>query len=400
MTGKEEVKEDILMDEPRSSKTWIILAVIGLVALFLVMYFVFFSGKSRDEATAKIRQMQNLTRKIGKLEKDVKGKQDEILKLMESYKEETGKTFEGINFMNLNKREKALLQHKIQTEQKTSIKSLLNDILDRNDEINKLKERIIKIEALLPRPHVVTKGENHFQIAMDFLINSKGIDKKKAMKIVEKTGLAEELVTGFKVWNFYMDGEYGSSVTQGSAKVSPNQVRRMAKKEIIDARDLAIAQRDQLAEEIKILEEKRSRIFEQLDLLNKEKENLISEIDALQANNQQMVREMNSIHYSMDTNKKLVEKKILRTGFLSSAKLQNFNPADFTSSVDLRDKQSISILASALNLKKIRKVVIYPKFFKIGRDYRVNLSKDKNMAVLNLIDTEKFKGARVFIAVR
>lgn len=76
----------------------------------------------------------------------------------------------------------------------------------------------------------------------------KKLEKKRAMELVERTALFDELVPGFKVWNFYTGDEYGTSVTQGTARISPNTLIRSAKKKLVDARDEAISERDQLGE--------------------------------------------------------------------------------------------------------------------------------------------------------
>jgi hypothetical protein len=312
---------------------------------------------------------------------------------MNEYKEKTGEPFMGVNPLNLNEEEQKLLEQKIKEETNVSIKSLLEEINEKNKDIRDLQGKIKKIEALLPRPHIVKSGENHYQVAMDFLLNEKKVEKKRAMLLVERTALIDPMVPGFKVWNFYTGDAYGTSVTQGTAAISPNELRRRAKKKLVDARDEAISERDKLAEEIKKLDKKRNEIIIQLDLLTGEKENLINKVSDL---NQQV----SSVFYLLDTQRSLKKKGILKGGFLKSTKLRDVSPEYFTMSVDLRSQNQILISATEMGIGKIKSVTLYPKFYRKGTDYRVEIDPDKQSASVTILDTIKFKNERVVISVK
>lgn len=364
-----------------------------IVALIVMAYFLIFKGISRTDSSAQIRQMQELTQKVQEMEGDVKEKEDEIFDLTEEVKEKTGEESLGVNTLDLSEQEKEILEKRIKEEKDVSVKSLLEDILEKNEEIRELKAKIVEIEKLLPIPHIVKRGENHYMIAMDFLINEKKLEKKKAMKLVERTAVFDELVPGFKVWNFYTGDEYGTSVTQGTARISPNTLIRRAKKKLVDARDDAIAERDQLGEDIKVLEEKRKEIIEQVDSLTQEKVSLIGKVSELNV-------QVNSLFYLLDSQKNLKKKGILKGGFLRSTKLRDVSPEFFTMSVDLRSGNQITISASELGLKKIKKITLYPKFLRVGTDYKIEIAPDKQTASLTILETAKFKNERIVIAVK
>ncbi|HLP46596.1 MAG TPA: hypothetical protein VK469_11640, partial [Candidatus Kapabacteria bacterium] len=191
-------------NEPKpKKKSWgIIIAVIVIIAALVVLgYLLFLKPKPLDEQAAKIQEMQELTQEIQGLESDMKKKQDDIFSLMNKYKQKTGQPFLGVNPLNLNDEEKKLLEQKIKDEKDVSIKSLLEEINDKNDEIRGLQEKIKEIEALLPVPHIVKSGETHAQIAMDFLVKEKNVDKKQAAELIERTALYDMLIPGFKVYN-------------------------------------------------------------------------------------------------------------------------------------------------------------------------------------------------------
>lgn len=379
---------------PKTKKTpWgIIIGIIVVIAALGLGYFLFLKPKPLDEAAAKIQEMQELTQKIQGLETDMKKKQDDIFSLMNQYKQKTGRPFLGVNPLNLNEEEKKLLEQKIKEEKDVSIKSLLEEINDKNDEIRNLQEKIKEIEALLPVPHIVKAGETHHQIAMDFLVKEKNIDKKQAAELVERTALYDMLVPGFKVYNFFTGDEYGTSVTQGTAPISPNTIVKQAKKKLIDARDEAISQRDKLAEDIKTLEEKRAELIQQLDMLANEKANLINTVSELNV-------QVNSLYYLVDTEDSLKKKGILKGGFLRTTKLRDVSPEYFVTSMDLRTNTEITITASALGIAKIDKVTLFPKLYKEGTDFKIEISTDKKTALLTFLDIGKFKNERLVVSV-
>jgi hypothetical protein len=395
--GKEPSVEQDTAKKPFTKQPVTIYMIIGLLVLVLLVmgYFLFFKGESDSgpEGYAQIRQMKEMTQKVQEMESGVKEKEDEIFSLMDEYKEKTGEDSLGVNALNLNENEKQILQQRIKDEKDVSLKSLLKEILEKNNEIRELKGKIAEIEALLPKPHIVQKGENHYQVAMDFLLNEKKVEKKRAMELVERTALFDELVPGFKVWNFYTGDAYGSSVTQGTANISPNTLIRRAKKRLVDARDEAISQRDQLAEDISSLEGKRKELINHLDSLSREKDSLINKVSELNVS-------VNSLFYLLDSQGNLKENGILKGGFLRSTKLRDVSPELFNLSLDLRTQNQVIIMSNELGLRKIKTVILYPKFYKKGTDYDLEIAHDKKSAALTFLDTNKFKNERVVIAVK
>lgn len=374
--------------------------IVALLVIVIAGYF-FFRGKfkSSDYLSSQMRQMQQVVSKVRSLESEIQSNQNEIFSLMKEYKDKTGKELPAVNMLNLTEEEKVILEKKIREEQDVSIKSLLEDILEKNNEINELKERVRELEELLPKPHIVQRGENHYQIAMDFLLKEKGVEKDKALKLIERALLFDPMIAGFKVWNFYSGEEYGTFVTQGDAPISPNEVRRRAKKTLVDARDKAIAERDKLAEDIDLLENRRGQLISQLELLNDEKQKLIFQISDLNKENIEMQETINSLFYLLDLKKNLKQKGIIKGGFLRSLKLKKVDPELFKDSIDLRSQNSIQITASDFNIRRIKRLFLYPRYYRYGIDYRITISADKQEAELIILDTVKLKNERVVISV-
>jgi len=319
---------------------------------------------SQGNPILSLQMAQQEIDRIGILESDLRQKQDEIVLLSKNYKENAAPDLASIDMLNLSEQEQDILRQKMNEEGDVSIKSLLEDILERNAAIQQLQGRIQKIESLLPRPHIVSKGETHFQIAWNFLVNEKELAPARAERIIKKISLFDALVPGFKVWNFYSGREYGTFVTQGNAAISPYEAKQRAKHKLVASRDRAIK-----------------------ELSKKEKES------------KKYQKQINSLYYHLDSKKNLVKKRMLKQGFLQPAKLKDISPEDFKRSVDLRKTDTIVISAAEFELKRIKKILLFPRFYIEGQDYSITLSEDKQSASLTILDKAKLKNERVLISV-
>lgn len=383
--------------EKKSRKPYWVIGALALVVLVLAFFLI--KGPSGPKASPKMRQMEETVQQIQQLESSIQQKQNEVFTILNDYKKKTGEDLPALNIMNLSPEQKKVLEDKIKNEKDVSIKSLLQDILDKNSDIQNLNARVQELEGLLPKPHLVEKGENHYQIAMNFLLNEKGVDKARAMELVERAALFEPVVPGFKIWNFYSDDEYGTFVTQGSAPISPNQIQRKVKKELIDAKDKAIAEKDKLQSDISEMEVRRSELITQLDLLNQEKQSMLVKMTDLNQQNLEMQAALNSVYYAINLPKVLSEKGIIKGGFLRSTKLQKVDPALFDQSLDLRGEPRITIEAADFQLSRIKDISLYPSFFKSGVDYKVEYDETRQNAVITFLDAKKFMSENIAIAV-
>lgn len=372
---------------------------IALIAVVIAGYFLLKGKLYDDTMSPQMRQVKQMVTKVRKLEADIQENEDELFTLMRDYKEKTGEELPSMKMLNLSDGEQAILEKRVQEEKDISMKGLLSDILDKNKEIQDMRGEVERLEELLPKPHIVRKGENHYQVAMHFLLKEKGIEKKKAMKLIERALLFDPLVVGFKVWNFYSDNEYGTFITQGTAAISPNEVRRRSKKKLVDARDKAIVERDKLSLDIEALENRRGDIISQLELLNQEKQKLITQVSDLNNSNIEMQKTINSLSYLVDLKKNLKKKGIIQSGFLKPTKLKKVSPEYFSRSIDMRIRDTINIFANDFQKKKIKNVKLFPRYYKEGIDYKVKISKNKKEAELTILDTDKLKNEKVVISV-
>jgi hypothetical protein len=383
--------------EKKSRKIFYVIGALALVILVLA-YFVL-KGPAGPKMSPKMKQMEETVQQIQQLETSIQDKQNEVFNVLNEYKKKTGEELPEVNIMNLSPEQKKVLEDKIKNEKDVSIKSLLQDILDKNSDIQSLNARVQELETLLPKPHVVEKGENHYQIAMNFLLNEKGVDKARAMELVERTALFEPIVPGFKIWNFYAEDEYGTFITQGTAPISPNQIQRKVKKELVDAKDQAIAEKDKLQSDINEMETRRTELISQLDLLNQEKQSMLGKMSELNDQNQEMQTALNSVYFALDLRKNLNEKGIIKGGFLRSTKLQKVDTTLFDKSLDLRGDPKIAVAAAAYQLGKIRDITIYPSYFKPDTDYKIEFDEARQNATITLLDVKKFMSEKIAIAI-
>jgi hypothetical protein len=386
-----------IVPEKKSKKFYYVIGALTLVILVLA-YFVL-KGPAGPQVSPKMKQMEETVQQIQKLEAGIQEKQNEVFTVLSEYKKKTGQDLPEINIMNLSPEQKKVLEEKIKNEKDVSIKSLLQDILDKNNDIQNLNARLQELEAMLPKPHVVEKGENHYQIAMNYLLNEKGVDKTKAMELVERTFLFEPIIPGFKVWNFYSEDEYGTFITQGTAPISPNQIQRRIKKELVDAKDKAVAAQEQLQSDISEMEARRTELISQLDLLNQEKQHMLTRMSDLNEQNREMQTALNSVYFAMDLHKNLTRKGIIKGGFLRATKLQKVDFAMFDLSLDLRGSPVITAAAADFQLGRIKDVTIYPGYFKLDTDYQVEFDEAGQNVTITILDVKRFKSEKIAIAI-
>ncbi len=137
------------------------------------------------------------------------------------------------SLMGMNKDQLKLVQTMVDKEQDLTYRGLLTQIVDKNKQIEKVSSDLEDLKAKLPKPVVVKAGDTHYRIAANFL-KEKNVPQEKIIQLLEETLLADELMDGFNVWLYYNDDVFGTFVTQGSVKISPNRFKRIIRKQQLD----------------------------------------------------------------------------------------------------------------------------------------------------------------------
>lgn len=357
--------------------------------------------------SAQVTKEMQTAQKIAKIEQDINGKQDKINQLVQKYIQEGGKDLGAIVGSNLTPEQKAVLEKNLQNEQGIGYRDLINDILKQQKEVEDLRVQIQDLEKKLPSAVVVKRGEKHLDLAMEFLTKEKGLDPATAKKLALQTNLMDELVPGFKVWNFYDDGVFGTFVTQGDAPVSPYRVIQSAKKKLVDEKNVAISQRDILAEQkvtlteqVSDLEKKREQLMQDVNMLQAEREQMVARLADMQKLSDDLKTKINSVFFKAGDRKALVAGGLVKDPLFTQPVLLRFDEASFPDSVDLRAADSINLTAEQAGVASIRKVKVAPgTTFKQDQDYQIILFPDGKTATVKLTNKDKFRSERIALLI-
>ena len=301
--------------------------------------------------------------------------------------------------LQLTEDQKKALEERIKNEKNSSYQALLQEVLDKDKDIKEMNTKLAKLKADLPKPDLAKPNDSHYGMAMRFL-KKKGVPEAEAKKLVSRVTILEKLAPGFEVYHFYANGTYGTWVSQGKAKITPNDLMRQEREKVEGERDEAVAQNDKLQEEVASLEDKKKKIEEEIVGLRSERTNLIEERAKLQSDNAVQVSKLNSLHYVVGTRDKLKADGIIEIPVFAKDRAgKNWRDEVFTQSLDLRSAKTITIKAADLNLKKIGKVSVVPGSYLKDEHYKLTISEDKLTAIIELITVSRFKNDKVVFAV-
>ncbi|MEW6368146.1 MAG: zinc-ribbon domain-containing protein [Acidobacteriota bacterium] len=403
-----------LLDQPVSpgKKRALIMVVIGvlIVAALVGGYLALgdkilgkraaFPGVSRTGATPEVdeqfQNMQQMADQIEQLERDIQTKGTEMARLQRDFESKGGKLpVGGVAFTD----EERKLLADLQKNEKADYRDLLDEILAKDKEIWDIKARLSAIEEQLPRPHIAKSGERHRDVSIRYLMDTQKLSRKDAESLVDRVNLMEPLLPGFKVWNFYMNGAFGTYVTQGTAPINPNEAERRKIQAIVDERNAAYSERDALQVEVGNLQAHRTELTEQVASLNTERATLTTEVEELKGIQAGLEADLNSVYFRTGTKKELIKAGIIKDPILGSVRLENFTSKDFTGQIDLRSMHTITLLAEGSGLQKIKKAIVLPAIFKENIDYRVIIPKDGTEATVEILNPDKFRFQKIVVAV-
>ncbi len=374
--------------------TWMMAIVAaGLLALL--------AACSKTSSSSVQSEMQT-AQKISKIEQEIDTRQQEMNGLVQQYIQQGGKDLGTVVGQGLTPDQTNVLEERVKNEQGIGYRDLVGDILGKQKAIEDLKVKVQDLEKTLPSPVDVTKGERHMDIAMTFLTKDKGLDVNTAKKLVQQVNLMDELVPGFKVWNFYNNGVYGTFVTQGDAKVSPYGVILHARQVLVNEKNTAISQRDALAKErddltsqVSDLTAKRDQLTQDVTLLQAERQELTQKVSDLQNVSDDLKAQMNSVFYRIGSRKSLVQDGMVRTRWFGQPMLAKFSTDDYPQHLDLRSADAITFTAQEAGVNRISRVKLAPgSMFKKDKDYTVSIAPGGTEATVRLLSKDKFKAER------
>jgi uncharacterized coiled-coil DUF342 family protein len=367
----------------------------------LSLFFVLACKKESKEVDSQMATAQ----KIAKMEQDIDAQQNQMNALLQKYVQQGGKDLGGVVGQNLTPDQKTLLEQRLKSEQGIGYRDLISEILKKQNEVEDMKVKVQDLEQKLPSPVVVKRGETHAEIAMNYLTKDKGLDANTAKKLVQRVNLMDELVPGFKVWNFYDNGVYGTFVTQGDAAVSPYGVIRRAKQKLISEKNSAISERDVLAkqkttllEQVSDLQKKRDQLNQDVAMLQAEREDLLKKIQDVQNLSEDLKARLNSVFYRVGDRKALISTGVVKDPWYGRARITDFNEASFPNHLDLRSGDTITFTAKDAGVASIRKIKIAPGVtFKEDADYTIGISADGQQGTVKILNKDKFRAERTMV---
>ncbi len=375
---------------------WATIGVVVVLAAVLGYHFI-----SRMEP-AEVRSFQELVNRVEKINTQISDREEQISSLVSRYNEShPGNEIDttGMSAMGLTEEQSRILANRVAQEKDLSYRGLLQEVIDVSAEMEKLRSELGEVKGRLRPPVVAQRGDTHIGICLKFLTEDIGINKEDALNLIEREAMVPELLPGFEVWNYYGDGIFGTFVTQGQAKVTPNELARATKRKIDTERQTLIQERNQKQTEVDELESRRTELLQQIRSLEEDRAAMMQQVTAMASTNDSLAEELNSLKYHIGTFRDLERSGAIRKPALGKWNTGDIEAVSHTGSLDLRNGARIVINASSLGLQRVDKILVFPRYFKEDVDYRVELSSDRSSATLVFEKPAKFNLSRLVIAV-
>ncbi|MDR3671806.1 MAG: hypothetical protein P4L36_13235 [Holophaga sp.] len=348
------------------------------------------TGKERiKDLTQKAAELDQLTRKVDQAaaveSRDLtQGKLDEVL---------------DPATLQLTDPQKAALEARIKAEKDFSFQSLLQEVLDKDQEIKALNVRIAQLRADLPRPQIAGANDSHYGMAMNFL-RGKGVPEAQAKQMVSRVLILDRMAPGFEVYHFYGNGVYGTWVAQGRAEMTPTRLQADQKAALEGERDQANERRQELQEQVAKLTAEAERIVAEIDVLRIEKARMTKEVDDLAAANEVQKATLNSVHYLVGARRALEQEGVIVVPVFARDRAgANWNDQVFTRSADLRREDSITLTAAQAGLDRIGKVEVVPGSLEKDKHYVLDFNPDRTAATVKILAKERFRNEKVVFAL-
>ena len=374
--------------------------IISIIVVVLVVVVLVFHFLSRRQPT-EVRNFQELVMRVDKLNTQIGDREEKIMDLVRKFNTSHPEAVidtAGISSMGLSMEQAEVLAKRVQQEKDISYRGLLQEIITLNTDMETLNQQMMDLRSKLPAPYTVKQGDSHFKVCLEYLID-KGVPEDQAVKLIEQTSLTPELLPGFEVWNYYNEGVFGSFVTQGTARLSPNALARATKRRIDTERQNLIQARNQKEQEVKDLEARRTELSDQIHNLDEQRQTMMTQMQDMAQKNETLSRQLNSVTYAVGTFKDLSKLGVIRKPTLGKWETADLERMQNPGTLDLRADNRITISAAALGLSKISKVMVFPRSYDENADYKVMIADDRQSATVVLQKTEKFQFVKLALAV-
>ncbi|HEY3295811.1 MAG TPA: hypothetical protein VGL38_10250 [bacterium] len=382
--------------------------VVSIIVVVLVVVVLVFHFVSRRQP-AEVKNFQELVMHVDKLNTQISDREGKIMDLVRKYNaSHPNAAFDttGIAAMGLSPEQAEILSKRVSQEKDVSYRGLLQEVISLNGEVDKLNQQMDELRSQLPKPYAVQQGDSHFKVCLEWLTSEKGVPEDEAVKLIEQSALTQELLPGFEVWNYYeapkAEGDkpiFGTFVTQGTAKLSPNALARSTKRRIDSERQNLIQARNQKEEEVKDLETRRAELTDQIKGLEEERKNMMNQMGEMAQKNESLARQLASVFYVVGTFKDLSKQGIIKKPTLGKWQSSDMDKIQNPSVLDTRADTRITFTAASVGLGRINQVLLFPRSYDEGQDFKITVSEDKQTVTIDLLKREKFQLSKLAVAV-
>jgi hypothetical protein len=281
------------------------------------------------------------------------------------------------------------------TTDQARIEELQRELNSKNDIIKQLQRENADLQSKVPFSLEVQEGENHWEIAHNYLTETKGLSEDEAKKVLKNSYLFDSLLAGFQVGNISDGGQYSGFLSQGNAVASPGKMKRVedTKKEaekVVLRNNVTLAEIEGMRQDAEF-KDKMMMAKKEMEVLHKKNAVLEENLEKYRVATAELNSRLNSVYYFSGTKDSLKASGKTTLGGVSYR--------DFQNKIDLREENTIELSAGDFNVSVIKKVEIVPDALVANRDYRITISSDGQSATLQLLNADKFRLARIIIIV-
>ena len=304
----------------------------------------------------------------------------------------------GVLFMDSCKGKKEGVEVAAEGEQTTDqakIEELQRELNSKNDIIKQLQRENADLQSKVPFSLEVQEGDNHYEIAHNYLTETKGLSEDEANKVLKNSYLYDSLLAGFQVGNISDGGQYSGFLSQGNAVASPGKMKRVddtkkAAEKVVLRNNVTLAEIEGMRQDAEF-KDKMMMAKKEMEALHKKNAVLEENLEKYRVATAELVSRLNSVYYFAGTKDSLKASGKTDLGAVSYR--------DFQNRVDLREENTIELSAGDFNVTVIKKVEIEPKSLVANRDYRITIASDGQSATVQLLNADKFRLARIIIIV-
>ncbi len=380
-----------------------------VISTSVIVYYLY----NKPQAEDRFNKYKSLVEEINNLDRNLSQKKKELTKIYRELAKNPNlsaklKQSKGRNLV-LTAEEEEFFKKKQKTEKDIPSKENLKKVLDKNEEIKKLRAEISKMKQKINPPVIMKKDLSHEKIAFDFLTKEIGLSPKEAEKKISNVNIFDYNYDGLFVYNFYEDNFFGTFVTKGRADKTPNEVKEIAKKaynkKLADLRYTKrklTKEKEVLESDLKIKEEVVLNLEKEKEKIIEEKKNVTesfsqktAELEQKLKKKEELITRLNSLNFKALSCDQAESLGYISSGFFSGLKIEEGAKINYRSHVNLLEKKEFFLTPKNFKLKEINNIYILPENYLDNNDLKV--SWDQKSCKITILNKENLKEKSILI---